>query len=108
MRTVEVPPRVGQREDLCDLARRHAVHRMPTGPTIGELAGRGSRRPAPRAPLIEAEHPAGAPVRLAHTGRVLEQAEQRALDRDVDAGGDRAYQPERCFPAARPARRPAP
>jgi hypothetical protein len=29
---------------------------------------------------------------------VLDQAEQRQLDVDLDAGRDATYQPERCFP----------
>lgn len=74
------------------------MHRVPAGAAIIELVRGGALLPTARAALIQAEHPARAPMRPALADGPLEQPQQRPLDVDIDARGDRAYQPERCFP----------
>jgi hypothetical protein len=71
---------------------------VPAGAAIIELTGGRAPLPAPGAARVKTEHPARPPQRPALADGPLEQPQQRPFDVDVDAGGNRAYQPERCFP----------
>ena len=98
MRRVDLAPLPGELEDLLDLPLEQAMNRATATRPVGEAAGERPPRPPPGAPLVEAEDAARSLLRPATRDGVLEQSQQRDLHVRVDARGDRAYQPERCFP----------
>ncbi len=100
MRAVERSPLVGQPQDRGDLVGGDAVDGMAARRAVIELVGRRPGRPASGAAPIDLQDRAGAALRPALTRGVLDEPQQRALDLHVDASGNRAYQPERCFSGA--------
>jgi IS30 family transposase len=98
MRRVGLAPLLGEGKDLADLPLEQAVDGAAAAAAVGEVAGQGALRPAAGAPLVQAEDAARPLMRPATRDGVLEQPQQRDLHSRVDARGDRAYQPERCFP----------
>src|SRR3954454_24006224 len=108
MRAIDLAPLRRELEDRADLLRPERVHRPPARPAILQRAGGLARLPVARASLREPQHAARAPEAPTGARGLGDQPQQRRLDVGVDASGDRAYQPERVFPAAPRVRSPAP
>lgn len=104
MREIDGAPVGEELHDRLLLPRQQPVDRMPARGPVRERACRGAFVPAPHPPAVELEHPADPGQGPARRHRVGDQVQQTHLYGLIDAGRDRAVQPQLVFPAGPPAR----